>query len=35
LKQQLGAAARQRALAEFDEQIVIEKTLGVYGEFWD
>jgi glycosyltransferase involved in cell wall biosynthesis len=35
LCQQLGAAARQRALAEFDEQIVIEKTLGVYGEFWD
>lgn len=34
LCQQLGAAARQRALAEFDEQIVIEKTLAVYGEFW-
>ena len=34
LCQQLGAAARQRALAEFDEQIVIEKTLGVYGEFF-
>ena len=29
---QLGLAARQRALAEFDERIVIEKTLAVYGE---
>ncbi|MRH79058.1 glycosyltransferase [Spiribacter sp. C176] len=35
LCQQLGAAARQRALAEFDEQIVIEKTLGVYGDLQD
>jgi glycosyltransferase involved in cell wall biosynthesis len=29
---QLGLAARERAIAEFDERIVIEKTLGVYGE---
>ncbi|MDR3453484.1 MAG: glycosyltransferase family 4 protein [Rhodoferax sp.] len=29
---QLGLAARQRALAEFDERIVIDKTLVVYGE---
>ncbi len=29
---QLGLAARVRAIAEFDERIVIEKTLGVYGE---
>jgi hypothetical protein len=25
-------AARERTIAEFDEGIVIEKTLGVYGE---
>jgi glycosyltransferase involved in cell wall biosynthesis len=29
---QLGLAARKRAIAEFDERIVIEKTLGVYEE---
>jgi glycosyltransferase involved in cell wall biosynthesis len=29
---QLGLAARQRAVAEFDEKIVINKTLAVYGE---
>lgn len=29
---QLGLAARQRALAEFDERIVIEQTLAVYRE---
>jgi glycosyltransferase involved in cell wall biosynthesis len=29
---QLGLAARQRALTEFDERIVIEKTLAVYSE---
>jgi glycosyltransferase involved in cell wall biosynthesis len=31
-RSELGAAARQRALAEFDERIVIEKTLVVYHE---
>ena len=29
---QLGLAARARAVNEFDERIVIEKTLAVYGE---
>lgn len=29
---QLGRAARQRALMEFDERIVIDRTLGVYRE---
>ena len=29
---QLGLAARQRALAKFDERMVIEKTLAVYKE---
>ena len=29
---QIGKAARERALREFDERIVIEKTLAVYGE---
>lgn len=33
LRRTLGAAARRRALAEFDERIVIEKTLAVYAEF--
>ena len=28
----LGAAAREKALAEFDERIVIQKTLAVYDE---
>lgn len=28
----LGAAAREKALAEFDERIVIERTMAVYGE---
>ena len=27
---QLGLAARERAIAEFDERIVMAKTLGVY-----
>jgi glycosyltransferase involved in cell wall biosynthesis len=29
---QLGQAARNKALAEFDERIVISRTLGVYAE---
>jgi glycosyltransferase involved in cell wall biosynthesis len=29
----LGAAAREKALKEFDEQIVIERTISVYREF--
>lgn len=32
LRQRLGAAARVRALAEFDEHIVLARTLGVYQE---
>jgi glycosyltransferase involved in cell wall biosynthesis len=32
LARKLGLAARQRALAEFDERIVIDKTLAVYDE---
>ena len=32
LRARLGAAARKHALAEFDEQIVIQKTLSVYQE---
>jgi hypothetical protein len=28
----LGAAARETALREFDERIVIERTIGVYEE---
>jgi glycosyltransferase involved in cell wall biosynthesis len=32
---QLGLAARARALREFDEKIVIRKTLAVYGELLD
>lgn len=32
LRQRLGAAARQRALQEFDERLVIERTLAVYRE---
>ncbi len=32
LRQRLGAAARAKVLAEFDEKIVIEKTLVVYRE---
>jgi glycosyltransferase involved in cell wall biosynthesis len=32
LAQRLGAAARQRTLAEFDERIVIDKTMAVYRE---
>ena len=35
LAAQLGAAARERALAEFDEGIVIRRTLGVYRELLD
>lgn len=32
LTNRLGAAAREKALAEFDERIVIEKTIAVYYE---
>jgi glycosyltransferase involved in cell wall biosynthesis len=32
LRQRLGAAARAKALREFDEQSVISRTLGVYRE---
>ncbi len=32
LRQRLGKAARAKALAEFDERIVIEQTLAVYRE---
>jgi len=32
LAARLGAAARAKALAEFDERIVIARTLAVYGE---
>ena len=30
LRKRLGAAAREKALAQFDEQIVIERTIEVY-----
>jgi glycosyltransferase involved in cell wall biosynthesis len=32
LRRRVGAAARVKALAEFDEQRVVERTLGVYRE---
>lgn len=32
LRQRLGGAARAKALAHFDERIIIERTLGVYRE---
>jgi glycosyltransferase involved in cell wall biosynthesis len=32
LRRRIGAAARVKALAEFDEQRVVERTLGVYRE---
>ena len=32
LARRLGLAAREKALAEFDEFIVISRTLAVYGE---
>lgn len=32
LRQRLGAAARKKALSEFEEQIVIERTMAVYKE---
>jgi glycosyltransferase involved in cell wall biosynthesis len=32
LRERLGKAARQRALADFDERIVIEQTMDVYRE---
>lgn len=35
LAAQLGVAARERALAEFDEAIVIRRTIDVYGELLD
>ncbi len=34
LRARLGANARQKALKEFDEKIVIERTLAVYSEFF-
>lgn len=35
LRQRLGAAARQKALAQFDEKIVIERTIEVYRSLLD
>ena len=35
LRERLGAAARAKALAQFDERIVIERTLAVYRELLD
>ena len=32
LGQKLGQAAREKALTQFDEKIVIERTIGVYGK---
>ncbi|MBC5784866.1 glycosyltransferase family 4 protein [Ramlibacter sp. USB13] len=32
LREKLGAAARKKVLEEFDERIVVEKTMGVYAE---
>ena len=32
LRERLGAAARAKALAQFDERIVIERTIAVYRE---
>jgi glycosyltransferase involved in cell wall biosynthesis len=32
LRYRLGEAARKKALAEFDERIVVEQTLNVYRE---
>jgi glycosyltransferase involved in cell wall biosynthesis len=32
LRERLGKAARAKALVEFDERVVIRKTLAVYGE---
>ena len=32
LRNTLGAAARKKAIAEFDERIVVARTLGVYAE---
>ena len=32
LAARLGQAAREKALAEFDERIVIARTCAVYGE---
>jgi glycosyltransferase involved in cell wall biosynthesis len=32
LARRLGEAARERALAEFDERVVIEQTLAAYYE---
>lgn len=34
LAQRLGAAAREHALAEYDERTVIARTLAVYRELW-
>jgi glycosyltransferase involved in cell wall biosynthesis len=35
LRFRLGAAARKKALAEFDERLVIQNTLKVYEELWN
>jgi glycosyltransferase involved in cell wall biosynthesis len=35
LRLRLGAAARQKVLSEFDERIVINRTLDVYTELFD
>jgi glycosyltransferase involved in cell wall biosynthesis len=35
LCRRLGLAAREKALSEFDESIVISKTLRVYSELLD
>jgi glycosyltransferase involved in cell wall biosynthesis len=35
LRARLGAAAREKALAKFDERIVIEQTMAVYRELMD
>jgi glycosyltransferase involved in cell wall biosynthesis len=34
LARKLGLAAREKALREFDENIVIDKTIAVYQELW-
>ena len=34
-RQRMGQASRAKALAEFDERLVFEKTLAVYRELWD
>ena len=34
LRERFGRRGREIVLAEFDEKIVLEKTLGVYGELY-